>query len=82
MNNAEFARQDRVFGVACGLAGTKKTKRQASKFRNGTGAAIKFRGQAKTSIKEHDRAKREAEAEDKVGAEALLEKAGLSGLGS
>jgi len=75
MNNAEFARQDRVFGVACGLAEIKPTKRQASKFRNGTGTAVLFRGQAKTAIKASDRrtaeeAKKHDAGEDKLRAEA------------
>ena len=62
MNNAEFARQDKVFVVACGLADIKATKRQASKFRGRTGTAINFRGQAKAQIKAEAREAKDAEA--------------------
>lgn len=39
ITNRKFASDDKRFGVACRLAGTEVTKRQASKFRRGLGLA-------------------------------------------
>lgn len=39
----EFANEDGVFRAACERAGVQPTKRQASKWRNGRGAAFSHR---------------------------------------
>uniref|UniRef100_A0A6H1ZD72 Uncharacterized protein n=1 Tax=viral metagenome TaxID=1070528 RepID=A0A6H1ZD72_9ZZZZ len=40
--NAKFAKNNRTFTIACGLAKTPATPRQASKFRRGRGKATRF----------------------------------------
>jgi hypothetical protein len=46
LTNAEFSTQDKIFQEACRLAGVAPVKRQASKYRRGTGSAYKFKGAA------------------------------------
>ena len=41
MTNRDFAAKDGAFKAACALAGIPATKRQASKYRAGNGAAKK-----------------------------------------
>lgn len=49
MTNRDFA-ETPVFKKVCGLAKTKATTRQASKFRMGRGLAIPFQAMARTLI--------------------------------
>jgi len=44
--NAKFAKDNRAFAIACGLAKTPVTTRQASKYRRGKGKAIKLKTKA------------------------------------
>lgn len=48
--NEDFAKQDRLFKKACELAEVEATPRQASRWRNGTGAARRFFRDAKKAI--------------------------------
>jgi len=48
--NQDFSRTDRVFKMACELAGVEPTSRQASKFRNRKGTAIKYQGRAAKAV--------------------------------
>lgn len=41
MTNKKFAQEDKAFKKACEAVGARPTQRQASKFRNGKGAAFK-----------------------------------------
>lgn len=44
--NKEFASTDQLFRKACDLAGVQPTKRQASKWRRGLGAAYSKKNEA------------------------------------
>lgn len=50
VTHAEFAQNDRVFKLACDLAGIPATKRQASKWRNKRGLAYQHRAAAKQQL--------------------------------
>jgi hypothetical protein len=52
MTNAEFARSDAEFGMDCDAAGVKRTKRQASGYRN------KRRGETSRGLAYKERLKR------------------------
>ncbi len=46
--NAEFAKENKLFIASCELAGVEPSKRQAGRFRRGTGAA--FEAQVNASL--------------------------------
>jgi len=57
LSNKLFSENDEVFKIACVMADTVPTTRQASKFRNKKGLALKFKRQAVlelAKIKEKD----------------------------
>jgi len=41
--NAEEAKSNKLFRMACKMAGTEPTRRQFSKWRNGKGLAVAFK---------------------------------------
>ena len=55
MTNREFMENDVVFKKACELSKTKKTKRQASKWRNGKGLAKRMHGTAASWLKRNSK---------------------------